>query len=372
MKPEEPEIDPALPTTVTPSGRVVYDPLRARRVEVDGRATGEMSQLLGELRALDDGDARDAVPEPVALAPSSGGALITEEGQDAAKAHVEAPVPSAGPAGRIESAPVKVVDPRRAATVRIEKKSPWILDAGTAEPTIDKEALPSATAPSSRPPPPSVTEPRAAAHSDRPPTAARIGAGEGASSKRIRALLLAAILAAGLAAFLWLRAPREPLHESATGVTSGAAPSSATPRASATDAASQPSAGSSTSVESGTTTASPDATASPEATGSAPATTASPEATGSAPGTTASNATSAKSAAPRTSADPYADAGAAPKPTASAAPTVSGGSVAPVVTAVPSAIPSVAPAVSSAPSSKPAPDDDFYIRSKKKKETATP
>ncbi len=321
MKPTEPEIDPSLPTTVTPSGRVVYDPLQARRVKVDGGAIGDMSQLLGELRALDDDhDVRDAVPAPVALAPSSGGALITQEGQDAASAHVEAPVPEPAAAGRVESSAVKIVDPRRAATVRIAKKSPWILDGGGAEPAIDKAALPSATAPSSR---------------------------GSASSKRTVAVVVAGVVAAGLVAFFVLRAPPELPHESASGATSVPAPESATPGASATEAAPQPSAAGSTGVEPGTTAASP-------------------EATGSAPGTTAGTATSAKSSAPSTTSDPSADTSAAPKPTAGV------GTAAPVVSAVPSVSPSAPPAVSSAPSSKPTGDDDFYIRSKKKKETANP
>src|SRR4051812_43003983 len=93
MKPDEPSRDPALPTTVTPSGRVVYDPFKASRVEVDPAAADDMKKLLGELSAIDHADARDAVPAPVALAPAADGALITGEGQDAAKAHVEAAVP---------------------------------------------------------------------------------------------------------------------------------------------------------------------------------------------------------------------------------------------------------------------------------------
>lgn len=363
MKPDEPDLDPALPTTVTPSGRVVYDPLQAARIEVDVPAAGNVSHILRELRALDDGDARDAVPAPVPLLPSSDGALVTKEGQDAAKAHVEAVVPAMSPAGQIDSAPVKITDLRRLPTARIEKKSPWIVAAEpaevaeAAEPESDPAALPSATAPSSRPPPVNLVAPIAAEDGDRGRASARSGAGGASSSKGRGVLALAGVAATALVVFLVLRGSPELPHSGATGSTSFAATESATAPASTTGAdiagtATEP-------TIAGPATAATDTGASAMVTTSA-AVSGQAIAPGVAP--TTATATATKSTAPRTSGDPYADAGASPKPTASAEPTV-----APVV----SSAPSVAPVATTAPSVKPSatttnPWDAPFEKQKKK------
>lgn len=358
MKPDEPQIDPALPTTVTPSGRVVYDPFKAPRVEVDAQKAGELKRLLGELHAVENSDARDAVPVPVSLSPTDSGALITAEGQDAAKAHVEAAVPAPGPSGRIDSAAVKVVDPRRAPTVRIEKKSPWIpgsqeaFRVAPAPPELigaipaEAEAGPSSEAPSSRPPSPSVTE-RRAEDSGRALAGAgsRKHPGDGASAKRGAAIAIGSVVVAAVVAFWALRAPPEDPRGSATNATGAGATESAhvTPMASGAPSA----------AVSGTASSEPSSTS------------VAPETTGTVQAPVPATATSTKSAAPRTSSEPHGDAGTAPKPTATAEPTS-----APVVTSLP-AVTSVPPAVSSAPSSKPSAsntpspsDTTFVIRPK--------
>ena len=162
MKPDEPPLDPALPTTLTTSGRVVYDPTQASRPAADPAAAANLRTVLDELSA-DHGDARHAVPEPVDLAPATeGGALISGEAQDAARAHVAAVVAHGPVPARLDIAAVNIADTRRAPTARIERLGPWAREGAAAREAaafeIERDALPSSTAgASSRAP--SSTEP---------------------------------------------------------------------------------------------------------------------------------------------------------------------------------------------------------------------
>src|SRR5262245_26089920 len=92
MKPDDPGPDPTLPTTLTTSGRVVYDPSKAPRVEVDPAAAAQIHTMLEQGAAAQQVDAREVIEIAVPLLPANDGALITELGQDAARAHTEAVV----------------------------------------------------------------------------------------------------------------------------------------------------------------------------------------------------------------------------------------------------------------------------------------
>ncbi len=149
MKRDEPPIDPALPTTVTPSGRVVYDPSKAAKVEVDLRAARELQQIFQHIGAAENADARESVPQPVELRPASDGALITQVAQDAAKAHAEMSVPAGAAPAKVDSAPVKIQDPRRLPTARIVRPSPV---PGAGATGLEVAGGPSSEAPSSHAP----------------------------------------------------------------------------------------------------------------------------------------------------------------------------------------------------------------------------
>jgi len=257
-----------------------------------------------ELRALDEGDARSAVPSPVTLRPTGDGALITREGQEAAKAHIDAIVVAAAAApARAHTGPVKILDPRHVPTLRALPAVP------AAPPSVAEKAAPASTA-----------APSSTSGASKSTRRRRTGSREAPGARRWLAVLASAALLAA-AVFYWMRGVKE------------------TPGSASGDSATATVATSMTSAPGAT-----GADAAPAMTQTA-ATSTAPSATGTAqsanvPGTSSAGAApSGKMLSPRTSADPYLDAGALPKPPASVEPTS-----APVVTAVPSVIPSSAPA----------------------------
>ncbi|MFO0588734.1 MAG: hypothetical protein U0441_14385 [Polyangiaceae bacterium] len=319
MKPDEPEIDPALPTTVTASGRVVYDPLRARRVEVEPAPTGDVGELLRDLRALDEQDARDVVPAPVSLTPSEGGALVTGPAQEAARAHVEAQVPAPAPQGHVDSAPVKIVDPRRLPTVRVETKGPPAALEAETRTRASSAADTRAHAPNAPP--------------AEPPASRRAG------------LAIAAISVTAVLAFVAFRAWRD------DGSSGAVTPQTSTSAASASETTSDPS-----------TTFAPTTSSSPDAVGT---TTSSepeqPAPTTHDPKSPTGTATGAHTATPPSTTTVTTTRTATP-PSATATET-------PAATTAPNAPQTAAPAVSSAPTTKsggstPPSDTTFVIQPK--------
>ncbi len=107
----------ALPKMRTPSGRFVYDPAAAPEV---GGDPVKLRGLIEGMERIENMDARDAVPAPVAAQHRSDGAIMVA-GDDAARAHAEAMIaPKALP--DVPSRPVRIaeaVDPRRQPTRRM-------------------------------------------------------------------------------------------------------------------------------------------------------------------------------------------------------------------------------------------------------------
>jgi len=214
----------------------------------------------------------------------------------------------------------------RATPAGDEGASPWAHDAAAANElaaaAIDKDALPSATAPSSGQPP-SVREARGPASLTRPSARPR-----DASSKRGRAWM--AMGAAGLVTVVvMVLITTSPPADDGSGRSPTASNTGAMGTSAMTGAAARTGDEVPTAMPSGLAV---------NATGAAAST------TGAAPMTTGAAAlapTSSAKVAPRSTGDPYLDAGVLPKATATVDPAPS---VAPVVTAVPSIEPSGAPA----------------------------
>jgi hypothetical protein len=286
-----------LPMMQTPSGRLVYDPNRAAEVPTD---TSKLGEMLREMAAIENADARDEVPEPREADAAPDGALVAA-GEDAVKAHAEAIVaPHIVPS--MPSAPVRIreaLDPRKTKTQRIA-------------PVAVEETPPSSA-------PPSMSTPASGAGSrDRRWVAVPIGAA-------LLAVLVAVMLRGS-------SGPQTGASDNDVGAPSVTASAPTVPNASA----------------SATSSASEAASASATSSATAPSSATAATSVAPVPSIAPSVATSASvKVAPKATVSPKIDAGATPEPTATLEPVPS---VAPTATVTPSAAPTIAVTVPAVPS----------------------